>query len=102
MNEKIKIFFNGVAGSFACIGAVILAVIFGKNRRGADSDAGAGIKDAENTCKSTEATARELERATEQAVGAEQAVEQTNEQLATSIESSRRILEELKKRQSEK
>lgn len=102
MNEKIKNFFAGICSAFALIGSIILAILFRKNRRGTDTDVGARIEQAGTTCESAKGTAGQLAGTTEQASRIEQDIERTTEQLADSIGTSKQILAELKKRQSEK
>ena len=101
MNEKLKIFFNGFVTACILIISIIVTIIFRKNRRRIDTDVRKGIKQAGNACESAKRTSTELERATESAIGIEQDIESTNERLTESIESSRRILQELKKRHPE-
>lgn len=101
MNEKLKIFFGGFIGACILVISIIITIIFRKNRHGTDTDVGEGIEQAGNTCESAKRTSTELERATESAIGIEQDIESTNERLTESIESSRRILQELKKRHPE-
>ena len=102
MNEKIKMFFIGVGSAFAFIGSIICAILFRTNRRTTNTDVGAGIKQSGTTCTETKRTADELTESTESAIRTEQDIERTTEQLAESISTSRRILEELKKRKSKK
>ena len=102
MNEKIKMFFIGVGSAFAFIGSIICAILFRTNRRTTDTDVGAGIKQAGTTCESAKRTVNELTESTESAIRTEQDIERTTEQLTESISTSRRILEELKKRKSKK
>lgn len=101
MNEKLKIFFSGFISACIFIGSIICGIIFRKNKHGIDTDVGAGIEQAGNTCESAKGISTELEQATESAIGIEQDIESTNERLAESIESSKRILQELKKRHLE-
>ena len=102
MDEKIKMFFIGVGSAFAFIGSIICAILFRTNRRTIETDVGAGIKQSGTTCKSAKRTVDELTESTESAIRTEQDIERTTEQLTESISTSRRILEELKKRKSEK
>ena len=102
MNEKIKMFFIGVGSTFAFISSIIYAILFRTNRRTTDTDVGTGIKQAGTTCTETKRTVDELAESTESAIRTKQDVERTTEQLTESISISRRILEELKKRKSEK
>ena len=102
MNEKIKMFFIGVGSAFAFIGSIICAILFRTNRRTTNTDVGAGIKQSGTTCESAKRTVDELTESTESAIRTEQDVERTTEQLKESINTSRRILEELKKRKSKK
>lgn len=102
MNEKIKMFFIGIGGAFAFIGSIICTILFRTNRRTTNTDVGAGIKQAGTTCESAKRTVDELAESTESAIRTKQDVERTAEQLTESISISRRILEELKKRKSEK
>ena len=102
MNEKIKMFFIGVGSAFAFIGSIICAILFRTNRRTTNTDVGAGIKQAGATCESAKRTVDKLTESTESAIRTKQDVERTTEQLKESISTSRRILEELKKRKSEK
>ena len=102
MNGKIKIFFGGFISACAFIGSIVLAILFRTNKHGTDTDVGAGIKNAGATCESAKGTTTELAGTTEQASRIEQDIERTNEQLANSINTSKQILSELKKRQSEK
>ena len=102
MNEKIKMFFIGVGSAFAFIGSIICTILFRTNRRRTDTDVGAGIKQAGTTCSETKRTIDELTKSTESAIRTEQDIERTTEQLKESISTSRRILEELKKRKSKK
>ena len=99
MNE-IKIFLIGfIVGAFV---SVVSAILFRLFRRTTDSDVGAGIEQARATCESAKGTTTELAGTTEQASRIEQDIERTNEQLADSISTSERILQELKKRHCEK
>ena len=102
MNEKIKIFFAGVGSAFALIGSIILAILFKTNRRRTDTDVGTRIKNAGTTCESAKGTAEQIAGTTEQASRIEQDIERTTEQLTDSINTSKQILSELKKRQSKK
>ena len=102
MNEKIKMFFIGVGSAFAFIGSIICAILFRTNRRTTNTDVGAGIKQSGKTCESAKRTVGELTKSTESAIRTEQDIERTTEQLTESISTSRRILEELKKRKSKK
>ena len=103
MNETIKIFLYGAASGIVFIAITIICTIFfRKNRRTTDNDVGAGIEQAGNTCESAKGTVTELAGTTEQAIGTQQDLEYTTEQLADSISTSKRILQELKKRHSEK
>ena len=102
MNEKIKMFFIGVGSAFAFIGSIICTILFRTNRRTTDTDVGAGIKQSGTTCESAKRTVDKLTESTESAIRTEQDIERTTEQLKESISTSRRILEELKKRKSEK
>ena len=95
-------FFIGIGGAFAFIGSIICAILFRTNRRTTNTDVGAGIKQAGTTCESAKRTVDELTESTESAIRTEQDVERTTEQLKESINTSRRILEELKKRKSKK
>ena len=101
MNEKLKIFFNGFISACILVISIIIAIIFRKNRHGIDTDVGAEIERAGNACESAKGTFTELERTTKSAIGIEQDIESTNDRLADSIESSKRILQELKKRHPE-
>ncbi len=99
MNE-IKIFFLGFfIGIFF---AVVLSILFRLFRRRTDSDVGARIEQAGTTCESAKGTVKELAGTTEQASRIEQDIERTNEQLTDSINTSKSILAELKKRRSER
>ena len=102
MNEKIKIFFAGIGSALALIGSIVLSILFRTNRRRTDTDAGTRIEQAGTTCESAKGTVDELAGTTEQASRIEQDIERTNEQITDSINTSRRILAELKKRQSQK
>ena len=102
MNDKIKMFFIGVGSAFAFISSIICAILFRTNRRTTNTDVGAGIKQSGTTCESAKRTVDELTESTESAIRTEQDIERTTEQLTESISTSRRILEELKKRKSEK
>ena len=102
MNEKIKMFFIGIGGAFAFIGSIICTILFRTNRRTTNTDVGARIKQAGTTCESAKRTVGELAESTESAIRTEQDIERTTEQLTESINTSRRILEELKKRKSKK
>ena len=98
MNEKLKIFFAGVGSALALIGSIVLSILFRTNRRRTDTDVGTRIEDAGTTCESAKGTIEELTRTTEQASGIEQDIERTNQQLTDSINTSKSILAELKKR----
>ena len=102
MNEELKIFFAGIGSAFALIGSIILTILFRKNRHGTDTNIGARIEQAGTTCESAKGTAEKLAGTTESAIRTEQDIERTTEKLADSIDTSKRILAELKKRQSEK
>ncbi len=102
MNEKFKIFFAGICSAFALIGSIILAILCRKNRQRTDTDVGTRIEDAGTTCESAKGTAEQLTETTESAIRTEQDIERTTEQLADSIDTSKQILAELRKRQSEK
>lgn len=98
MNEKIKMFFGGFISCFVFIASIILTRIFKKKRFRFDSDVGARIEQAGNTCKSTERTIEKIGGEIESSIGIEQDVKRTNEQLKLSIDASRNIIEELKQR----
>lgn len=102
MNEKIKNFFAGIGSAFALIGSIVLAILCRKNRQRTDTDVGAGIKLAGGTCESTGRTSTELAGTTEQAIKIEQDLAGTTEQLTESIARSKQILQEIKKRHTEK
>ena len=102
MNEKIKIFFTGIGSALALIGSIVLSVLFRTNRHRTDRDVGTRIEQAGTTCESAKGTVDELAGTTEQASRIEQDIERTNEQLTDSIDTSKRILAELKKRHPKK
>ena len=103
MNETIKIFLYGVASGIVFIAITIICTIFiRKNRRGTDNDVGAGIELAGGTCESAGKTSTELAGTTEQAIRIEQDLAGTNEQLTESITRSKQILQEIKKRHTER
>ena len=102
MNEKIKIFFSGFISACVFIGSIICTIFFRKNRHGIDNNARAGIEQARGTCESAGGTSTELAGTTEEAIRIEQDLAGTNEQLTESIGKSRQIIEELKKRHTER
>lgn len=99
MNE-IKIFVFGFI--FGILFTLICSILFRLFRQRTDTDVGTRIEDAGTTCESAKGTIGELAGTTEQASRIEQDIERTNEQLTDSINTSKRILAELKKRQSQK
>lgn len=95
MNE-IKIFFLGFFIDIFL--AVVLSILFRLFRHRTDTDVGTRIEQAGTTCKSAKGTIDKIAGTTEQASRIEQDAERTNEQLTTSIKSSKSILAELRKR----
>lgn len=103
MNEAIKIFFYGVTGGIFFITiTIICTILFRKNRQRTNDDVGTGIELAGGTCESTGRTSTELAETTEQAIKIEQDLAGTNEQLTESVARSKQILQEIKKRHTEK
>lgn len=103
MDETIKIFLCGIASGVIFITITIICTIFfRKNRRGTDNDVGAGIELAGGTSESAGKTSAELAGTTEQAIKIEQDLAGTNEQLTDSIARSKQILQEIKKRHTER
>lgn len=95
MNEKIKAFFSGIVAGIIFIGSVIFSIFIRTKRHPADSNAGDGIEQARETCESAERASTEIGRVEQELAGA-------NEQLEQSIGTSRKIIEELKKRHADK
>ena len=114
MNEILKAFsFGAGAGLFITL-AFFITGLFKSKRHGADSELGNAIEEAGNLVQSASGTATELGSSIEESIGVChelgesiqqssgvcQDAQQSNSELADSIATSWRILQELKKRKN--